>query len=224
MKQEFSKIKKLLKFGIGVKSQIVFSVIFLVAGSLMEIFPVFGSEYMGIDVGAIFLLCSVMFPAQLIMSLGMSQWVQASPYKKKFQTSIPAKMTTFGNVIMFAWSVLLQVISTAMHGKTLADAANHLLLIGIWAFLILIFTGVCYKFFLLSMVVLYAITFLIGMFGGIGMRFLVPQGFFHPVAVIVIDLALILLGGLIQYGISMALYHVPLSKIAFGAAMRRSQG
>lgn len=49
-------------------------------------------------------------------------------------------------------------------------------------------------------------------------------GFFHPVAVIVIDLVLILLGGLAQYGILIALYHVPLSKIAFGAAMRKSQG
>ena len=101
MKEQLSKGWKLRGYGLGVKTQRAFCIIFLIVGTLFKLSPL-ETEYMGIDVGAVFLFCSAMFPAQLVMSLDMSQMVQASPYKKKLQTSIPAKMTTAGILIMTA--------------------------------------------------------------------------------------------------------------------------
>ena len=220
MKEQLSKGWKLRGYGLGVKTQRAFCIIFLIAGTLLKLFPL-ETEYMAIDVGAVFLFCSAMFPAQLVMSLDMSQMVQASPYKKKLQTSIPAKMTTVGILIMFGWSMFLQVISCMISGKNFADQGVKLLMTGMWAFVILLFTGICYKFFVVSMIVMYIFIFGAGMLLEIGLLFFIPKGFIHPLVAIVEDIALILIGGVIQYGLMRLFYKYPLSKAAFGAAIRR---
>ena len=220
MKEQLSKGWKLRGYGLGVKTQRAFCIIFLIAGTLLKLFPL-ETEYMAIDVGAVFLFCSAMFPAQMVMSLDMSQMVQASPYKKKLQTSIPAKMTTVGILIMFGWSMFLQVISCMISGKNFADQGVKLLMTGMWAFVILLFTGICYKFFVVSMIVMYIFIFGAGMLLEIGLHFFIPKGFIHPLVAIVEDIALILIGGVIQYGLMRLFYKYPLSKAAFGAAIRR---
>lgn len=220
MKEQLSKGWKLSGYGLGVKTQRVFCIIFLIAGTLLKLFPL-ETEYMAIDVGAVFLFCSAMFPAQLVMSLDMSQMVQASPYKKKLQTSIPAKMTTAGILIMFGWSMFLQVISCVISGKNFADQGVKLLMTGMWAFVILLFTGVCYKFFVVSMIIMYILVLGAGMLVGIAQQFFIPKGFIHPLVAIVADIVLILAGGVIQYGFMKLFYKFPLSKAAFGAAIKR---
>lgn len=220
MKEQLSKGWKLKGYGLGVKTQRAFCIIFLIVGTLFKLSPL-ETEYMGIDVGAVFLFCSAMFPAQLVMSLDMSQMVQASPYKKKLQTSIPAKMTTAGILIMFGWSIFLQVISCVISGKNFADQGVKLLMTGMWAFVILLFTGVCYKFFVVSMIVMYILVLGAGMLVGIAQQFFIPKGFIHPLVAIMADIVLILTGGVIQYGFMKLFYKFPLSKAAFGAAIKR---
>lgn len=220
MKEQLSKGWKLRGYGLGVKTQRAFCIIFLIVGTLFKLSPL-ETEYMGIDVGAVFLFCSAMFPAQLVMSLDMSQMVQASPYKKKLQISIPAKMTTAGVMIMLGWSIFLQVISCMISGKNFADQGVKLLMTGMWAFVILLFTGVCYKFFVVSMIVMYIFMFGVGMPLEIGLRFFIPKGFIHPLVAIVADIVLVLTGGVIQYGLMKLFYKFPLSKAVFGAAAKR---
>ena len=220
MKEQLSKGWKLRGYGLGAKTQRAFCIIFLIVGTLFKLSPL-ETEYMGIDVGAVFLFSSAMFPAQLVMSLNMSQMVQASPYKKKLQTSIPAKMTTAGVMIMLGGSIFRQVISCMISGKNFADQGVKLLMTGMWAFVILLFTGVCYKFFVVSMIVMYIFIFGAGMPLEIGLHFFIPKGFIHPLVAIVADIVLVLTGGVIQYGLMKLFYKFPLSKAAFGAAAKR---
>ena len=219
MKEQLSKGWKLRGYGLGAKTQRAFCIIFLIVGTLFKLSPL-ETEYMGIDVGAVFLFSSAMFPAQLVMSLNMSQMVQASPYKKKLQTSIPAKMTTAGVMIMLGWSIFLQVISCMISGKNFADQGVKLLMTGMWAFVILLFTGVCYKFFVISMIIMYILVIGAGLLVGI-VQFLIPKGFIHPLVAMVADIVLVLTGGVIQYGLMKLFYKFPLSKAAFGAAAKR---
>ena len=92
---------------------------------------------------------------------------------------------------------------------------------GMWAFVILLFTGVCYKFFVVSMIVIYIFMFGAGMLLTIGLHFFIPKGFIHPLVAIVADIVLVLTGGVIQYGLMKLFYKFPLSKVAFGAAIKR---
>ena len=60
-------------------------------------------------------------------------------------------------------------------GKNFADQGVKLLMTGMWAFVILLFTGVCYKFFVVSMIVMYIFMFGVGMPLEIGLRFFISQ-------------------------------------------------
>lgn len=122
---------------------------------------------------------------------------------------------------MFGWSIFLQVISCMISGKNFADQGVKLLMTGMWAFVILLFTGVCYKFFVVSMIVMYIFMFGAGMLLEIGLHFFIPKGFIHPLVAIVADIVLVLTGGVIQYGLMKLFYKFPLSKAAFGAAAKR---
>ena len=55
----------------------------------------------------------------------------------------------------------------------------------------------------------------------IGLHFFIPKGFIHPLVAIVADIVLVLTGGVIQYGLMKLFYKFPLSKVAFGAAIKR---
>ena len=219
MKEQLSKEWKLGGYGFEVKTQRAFCIIFFIVGTILKLFPV-ETDHLAIDAGAVFLFSSAMFPAQLVMSLDMSQMVQVSPYKKKLQTSIPAKMTTAGVMIMLGWGIFLQMISCAITGKNFADQGVKLLMTGMWAFVVLFFTGVCYKFFVVSMIIMYILVIGAGLLVGI-VQFLIPKGFIHPLVAIVADIVLVLTGGVIQYGLMKLFYKFPLSKAAFGAAIKR---
>ena len=60
-----------------------------------------------------------------------------------------------------------------------------------------------------------------GMLLEIGLHFFIPKGFIHPLVAIVADIVLVLTGGVIQYGLMKLFYKFPLSKVAFGVAIKR---
>ncbi len=70
-------------------------------------------------------------------------------------------------------------------GKKFCGSGVKLLMTGMWAFVILLFTGVCYKFFVVSMIVMYIFMFGVGMPLEIGLHFFIPKGFIHPLVAIV---------------------------------------
>lgn len=55
----------------------------------------------------------------------------------------------------------------------------------------------------------------------IGLHFFIPKRFIHPLVDIVADIVLVLTGGVIQYGLMNLFYKFPLSKVSFGAAIKR---
>ena len=95
MKKKISDLFCLMKCGLSFKSQVAFGILFLILGSVWEVFPILGEVNM-IDMGSVFLFCAVMFPTQMLISLDISEMAQTSPYKKALQTSIPAKISACG--------------------------------------------------------------------------------------------------------------------------------
>ena len=213
MKKKISDLFCLMKCGLSFKSQVAFGILFLILGSVWEVFPILGEVNM-IDMGSVFLFCAVMFPTQMLIS-----------YKKALQTSIPAKISACGGLLMLAWATLLKGIAYAT-GNISGNLGWQLLQIGIWMFFLMIFNGVCYKFFIISLIIMYSLMFGLGMsagmasFGKGGMMSGMVQ--IHPVLAVVLDIGLILLGALAEYGIASLFYKFPLSKSAFGAAMKRN--
>ena len=61
MKKKISDLFCLMKCGLSFKSQVAFGILFLILGSVWEVFPILGEVNM-IDMGSVFLFCAVMFP------------------------------------------------------------------------------------------------------------------------------------------------------------------
>lgn len=95
---------KIIKYGINVKTTIVFSVIFFVLSFLLDMVNSSGVSAMYIP------LISIYF-GQMIHSVVQSTMVQSSPHKKALQTKLPALAMVIvlfvGNTLSVLWKCLL---------------------------------------------------------------------------------------------------------------------
>ena len=220
----FEQVKyglKLVKYGLAFKMQIAFSVIFLLFGVFVE-FAGRGRNMLG----GFYIVLSAMFIIQLIISLDLSTMVQTSPYKKKLQTSIPILACT--PIMLFAYTVVVLIrlyyiyLDPAISGDTENRAAVKA---GLAAIILLLFfvsayMGICFKYFLVSLIGLMMVVF------PISFIFNVPRIFeaidkIPTAAIVAVGYILIIAGQCISYLLTRLTYKKDLSRYAFGAAMKR---
>ena len=223
MKNDLIKSFKLIKYSLSMKMNITMAVLFFLLGLAMELYQAFWVTDMvsasGIPLGAVFMICTAMFPSQMLVSLDVSLMAQASAYKKKLQTSLSTLMILIGNLVMFTLILIIRMVGVAVTpGATLETM--HILPVGIFSALIILYSGIVYKFFIMSIIVLYAILAgfggyigymtgsgqLVGGYGGLGLG---------TAADIILSYVLILVAAGIGYLISLAVYKFPLSRYAF---------
>lgn len=223
MKNDFVKSLKLIKYSLSLKMNVTMAIVFFLLGLAMELYQAFWVTDMvsasGIPLGAVFMICTAMFPSQMLVSLDVSLMAQASAYKKKLQTSLSTLMILIGNLVMFTLILIIRMIGVAVTpGATLETM--HILPVGIFSALIILYSGIVYKFFIMSIIVLYAILAgfggyigymtgsgqLVGGYGGLGLG---------TAADIILSYVLILVAAGIGYLISLAVYKFPLSRYAF---------
>jgi hypothetical protein len=216
----FNQIKlgiKLWKYAISAKSQIVCAIIFFLLGAVLEI----GDQGTGV-IGGYYIVLSSMFITQLIVSVDFSTMVQASPYKKKLQTSIPVLVSTPVMLVTYTFLALLRVyfFQASSEDESRLEIKSGLLVIGVLLWLSSIYMGICYKYFLAAMVGLCVVIMPIA---SIGTN--LDTGFVEHIpmaAIVAAGYVLILLGQFLAYLLSRLAYRKDLSKYAFGAAMRRA--
>ena len=220
----FEQVKyglKLVKYGLTFKMQMAFSVIFLVFGAVVEYFG------RGMNMlGGFYIVLSAMFIIQLIISMDLSTMVQTSPYKKKLQTSIP--ILTCTPIMLFSYTVvvLIRLYYIYLDPARSENPENQgAVKAGLMAIILLLFfvsayMGVCFKYFLLSLMGLMIVVF------PISFVFNIPRIFeaidkIPTVAIVAAGYVLIIAGQGISYLLTRLTYKKDLSKYAFGAAMKR---
>lgn len=231
---ELKKGWKLAFYGISKTANLVFMAAFAVIGILLEVMTVadqagggghFSGIYTVLDLGAVFLFCAIMLPGQLATSLDVSLLAQASPYKKKLQTDIACALTMWSSLAAMAVIVIIRLIGAAVAPGQAEAILGQLPVAGTIGFVLILFSGVLYKFFVLSMIILYVIVFA----GGMGLGILDTMGKFSGMfgsglpaaASVLLAFAFVLAGCGLQWLITRAAYKRPLSKYAFGAAAQK---
>ena len=105
-------------------------------------------------------------------------------------------------------------------------AVENLLMTAIFVFIMQVYTGVAYKYFVVSMcvmmVTIYAFMFNSDRIMEKLMSILSSLSLNSFGAVIVIGYVAIVVGGVLEYLLSCLFYKKPLSKMAFGAALKRA--
>ena len=230
MKKNLKKGIDLIRYGAAFKMNLVLFVLMFVLGIVFEIAG-FGMQinenFKVIDLGAVFLLCTAAFPAQMTLSVDLSALAQTSPHKKNIQTSMVTEMNLVFSLLATTFLVAIRLIMCAINHTGFTEGLGDLwCTAGIVGFLLLLFFAVCYKYFILSMVVMYLILIAVGS----GLGFAVGSGaiptmtvILHPLVSVTVCYAFVLVGAVLGNLISRLLYKKNLSKIAFGSAMQRTK-
>ena len=212
---------KILKFGFQAVMQVVLMIAFLVLGMAMELGSR-GTYWMG----AMLIMISPMYFAQLLYGLGMAQIVAASPYNKRFQTTIPAVGSAVLSIICMTVLVLVKYWEIQRHPELTQTVITALFTAGCMALIFNLYAAVVYKYYALSIILMIlgvgSISGVYGFYTGIGSEISLPfisNASFGSIAAI--GYGFVLIGALLQYALSCALYKKPLSEYAQGAMMRK---
>lgn len=217
---------KLLKYGHCAKLSFVACIISAVFSVVWSFLSIGGHSSFP---GGYFLMLASLFLIQLLCTVNAASLVASSPAKKKLQTKIPALLST---VTMLA-SHLINVASLGIFACMIPRAMERVCtLILISAFLmgvVMLYTAICYKCFVLG-TVLFVVIF-IAVYGPMmnmvygsedGHRgfMLLGSDWGNFWLASVLGLGIVLVSGLLQYLISLAVYKLPISKLALGARLR----
>lgn len=221
---------RILKYGHGVKSSIICSVITLVLGLGVYVLDI---ATLNLDTGfplpiGYFLMLISMFLTQLFSSVHVSNMVQSSPAKKRLQTSVPTALNLFTILCGYLISVLAGAIGLAIVPGSAEHFCHQLLYTILIMATILLYMAAVYKLFLVSSLMFFLVFFLTFQFmndqGRLGLSWLEGNLNGSPETYWLISaagLAFLLICGILHYLITLALYKMPLSKRAQTGALRR---
>lgn len=201
-----------MKYGYRIKMNVIFMLVILVIGIIVEITSE-GTSFLG----GFYLMLTGMFAYQLIMSMDISEMVQTSAMKRRLQVELPVVASTVVYLAAYTFLLVERVILIYQNPQGKEEALYTLFTIVLMMVTIYIFTAICYKYFVAGFI-LFLILF-IGVDTGavilwnngigawlcqIGLGWLAVLGY-----------AVVLLGGGIEYLLGSLLYRKPLSEFAF---------
>ncbi len=225
--KNFFRSLKLLKYGLQVRTMLILTIVFFIAGVLMELFLT-GT---GTDViSGMYLVISGAYIYQLMMTPSASSLVQTSSFRRNLQTKYPMIMTLCTTLFTFTVFVLLRTRRIlAMGGKESGEAAaaasKGIFVTAALASLILIYMGVCFKKYILSFVFLIIVAFVLGLTGTIDhlSRLFTFVNCLNYPTLILTSYGVIIAGAILGWLISILCYRMPIDALAIRAALRQAQ-
>ncbi|MCD8120195.1 MAG: hypothetical protein LUE29_12105 [Lachnospiraceae bacterium] len=229
MKKSF----QLLFFGFKARTNIIICSIFLVIGLLMELavsLEMAGTQdvMMWQPVGSVFLACIPLFGTQMLCSLTASAFVNTSPASRGLKTSRSLLVTAIFIGAIFVVQVLMKAVIYLIYPKAGPVIWQELVFYAAVNALLLVCTAFLFRFFVATFLAIYAVMFAFGSFSGynaamtgekLSIVHYLPQ-FQRPLPYILLSALIIAAGLAVYYGLSLLLYKVPFSKMAFGAGLK----
>lgn len=213
---------RMLRYGHSVKANLAGGIMMVVTGLILQSLNV--ASVNAQVPGSIFMLIGSLFPIQVLFSLNMSNFVQASPAKKRMQTSVPAVMSGCSMLAVYLLHVLIAVLLAAINPQLMSYLCSETVVLAFFAIILMLYLSACYKYFWGSAIVFFAAYFYIYTVLGRS-RSLFPMlgsGWVSLLLAAAVGIVLIAVGNLLQYGVFCLMYKVPLSKMAQAASLRKS--
>ncbi len=213
---------KSIRFAYGIKSNLLLMLGFLGAGIT---FMILGSGTLLSFYGNFMLMGIAMLPAQMIFSLSVSNLVLASPLRKRLQTSVPATLTCCNTALIYLMMAVYRLIRVWGNPQLAEAMSGELMVVAGMIFLIMLYLGVAYKYFGVSVLMAITMALLLSYrkeWEGISFRMsLFGQGLGGVALTALTGIGIVVLGGFLQYLISLLVYRAPMSKMAQAAPLRR---
>lgn len=214
---------KVLRHGYGLVMNIIQGIAFFLFGLVFLFLQYSANFFRGGVPGQVVFLCIGMLPVQMLYSLSVSNLVLTSPVRKKLQTSVPAVLTWSCMTFLYLVLAAVDVVAALNRPEIRKSVCSELVILGLVTMAMMLYLGIAYKYFLLSLLFLFPIIF-ISVNIGIPVE-LSWSVFNHGSASLVlaaaIGLACIGLGAFGEYLISLLVYKKPMSKMAQAAPLRK---
>lgn len=211
---------KVMRYGHGLKMNIILGAFFMVIGLAITILDLGGS--VNNISGTIYLMCVCMLPAQVIASFNVSNMALASPVRKKLQTAIPAVITCGSMLVLYLVEDLLILIIACIYPDKLPYACKTLVMVIAYAVIMMIYLPICYKYMVAGVFIFVIIFVSFAAYGMIYMDFaFFEKGISSYALISIAGLPIIVLGGFLQYLISILVYKAPMSKYAQNVWLRK---
>jgi len=217
MFNELKNAYKLVQYGLSIKKQLGFAIMFALIGIAVEIASK-GSQF----IGAFYVVLSGLFIYQMIISSDVSTLVQSSPYKKKIQCFYPLIAIIPWTYIAFTIVVLIHMFFTkSADAQGYREYSMNILLIGMMLFISMIYFGVSYKYFVLSTILMcVSVGVLMSAMGFISRK---GSSLFDSYGLCVaLAYLLLTIGSVLSGVISRLLYKKDLSKMAFKGVLGKN--
>ena len=217
---------KMLRYAYGLKTNLVQGGIFLMLGIFYSIQGSMGNHFRGnlVFFGGLFLSCIGMLPVQMVYSLSMSDLVRTSPARKRMQTSVPVLLHCSATFLIYLAECLLCVIRGLWKPELAENMGRDILGIALITAFMMLYLGICYKYFIAATLVVVPCLCLWGV-GGLEAGVIIDNLFGGrelPFWTAALEGAGILaLGGAAEYLLTLLFYRAPLSKMAQPAPMRK---
>lgn len=217
----------LVKYGMSVKQCFCTMTLFMVIGIAFEMMTLLWTNGIlmnrVLDFGALFMFSAVVYPVQMLITLDITGMVQASPYKKRIQTSAMSLISLWGNLVVLVILLLIRGLGAWLVPERAAVIWNTLPTVGILGLGLSVMIALAYKFYIVSVIVMILVFGASGGFNGIyrigEMETPGMTDGLSPAAAIGFCVIMIFLGNALQYVINRVIYKRPFSKWAFGSAL-----
>lgn len=224
MINDFKKALQLSLYGFKAKVQMIFMIIFVIIGLVWEYF------FQGMHwIGAFFIVLAPVYFSQILYGMGMSNMVASSPYKKKLQVLYPTLSNCFFELIAMTIIVLLKIFEIRSCPENKGGLMYVLLSVCMFCIVLNFYSAIVYKYFALATVLMLAPV--------MGLSYIFTSESFNNYeggllstlidhmslgVIVLICYLTVILGAVLQYAVSTALYKKPLSEYAMGMAMRKA--
>lgn len=212
---------KALRYGYGIKMNLLLGGLFLVLGAAMAVLNAMdpNGNYL---LANFMIMCVGLLPGQVLNSLMASNLVQASPKNRRLQTAAPAALTWGIMTFLYLLSALVRGIVVLRHPEKTAAMCTELVTLGVFMVAIMLYMGIAFKYFVIPLFFF----FLFFLFSYQWIQILLVclewgTGILRLVLAAAAGLACIAAGGYGQYLVSLAVYRAPASKLAQPAPLRK---
>lgn len=216
MMESIKMAVKLFRYGWAVKTNVLMALVFFLFGIVLALFS---GETRGV-MSSYMLLAVAGFPSQVVGSLNVANMVQASPWKRRMQTSVLALTNGICTLIMYLLILGIKAVQIYVNPDAVADIVFELLMIAVLLLIVMLYYGASFKMmypatvlFLIIFIVVFSggqMSYFMGAFAGVPLWVAVCSGF-----------GAILAGTVLEYGLMRLLYKRPLSKAAQNARLRK---
>ncbi len=155
MLDELKNAYKLVQYGLKIKTQLGFAVLFVLIGIGIEVI-----SKGQVVTGSFYIILSGIFIYQLIISVDNSTLVQSSPYKKKIQCTYPLLATAPWVYMTLAVLSVIHWIFSRESAEAYGAMCRMTILLGVLLGVLMLYTALAYKYFILVTVVMFVSVFI----------------------------------------------------------------